>query len=198
MKKTTAIMMMLLIFAGLKAVSQESKPDYIKKKQQFCSAKITLLDKSVEKYALGGFAVDTIIVFPIQMIDNHPEIQIENGTRIAATSIKKIAIRIEKVRNAPGIYSNDSTHKKNSNDTFAAAFKKNKTNNVVGVVGDVLLESGGDPLGLAVGVLMLPIILPASLLLSQEKVYHINGKPKKLDRMEKEIAGKKSLNKYIL
>lgn len=198
MKKTKAIMMMLLIFTGLKAVSQESKPDYIKKKQQFCSAKITMLDKSVEKYAFGGFAVDTIIVFPIQLIDNHPEIQIEKGTRIAATSIKKIAIRLEKVRNAPGIYSNDSAHKKNSNDTFASTFKKNKTNNVVGVVGDVLLQSGGDPLGLAIGVLMLPIILPASLLLSREKVYHINGKPKKLDRMEKEIAGKKSLNKYIL
>ena len=198
MKKTTAFMMIIFIIANLTGTAQENNTGKVIRKQQFCSAKITMLDKSVEKYALGGFADDSIIVFPIQTVNKHPQIQVEKETRIAATSIKKIAIRIEKVRNAPGIYSNDSAHKKNSNDTIASAFKKNKTNNVVGVVGDVLLESGGDPLGLAVGVLMLPIILPVSLLLSQEKVYHINGKPKKLDRMEIKIAGKKSLNKYIL
>jgi hypothetical protein len=42
-----------------------------------------------------------------------------------------------------------------------------------------------------VGIVMLPILIPTSILLSQEKVYHINGKPAKLDRMEKELASKK-------
>jgi len=198
MKKITAIMMILLIIAGLKGISQERKPDRVKKKQQFCSVEITMLDKSVEKYALGGFIVDSIIVFPIQMIDKRLEIQAGRETRIAATSIKKIAIRIEKIRNAPSIYPNDSVYKEDLNDSITSTFKKNKTNEVVGSTGNVLLESGGDPLGLAAGILMLPIVIPTSILLSQEKVYHINGKLEKLDRMGKELTGKKSLIRNIL
>ena len=192
MKKINAIMMILSIIAGLRSESQENKPDSIRKKQKYCSAKITLLDKSVEKYALGGFADDSIIVFPIQIINNDPHILVEKETRIAATSIKKISIRIEKVKHSPDIYSNDSANKKEVNDAIAKKFKKNRTNEVIGGTGDLLLESGGDPLGLAVvGVFMLPILIPASILIGQVKVYPINGKPEKLDRMEKALTSRK-------
>ncbi len=195
MKKTTVFMMIIFIIANLTGTAQENNSGKVIRKQKFCSAKITMLDKSVEKYALGGFAVDTIIVFPIQMIDKHPQIQVERETRIAATSIKKIAIRIEKIRNAPGIYSNDSAHNKGANDAIGSAFKKNKTNETVGVIGDVLLETGGDPLGFALGVFMLPILIPISILSSQEKVYRINGKPEKLYRMEKKLTSRKHVTK---
>ena len=196
MKKTTTFMMMLIFIAGLRGESQENKPDSIRKKQKYCSAKITLLDKSVEKYALGGFADDSITVFPIQIINNDPHILVEKETRIAATSIKKIAIRIEKVKHSPDIYSNDSANKRGANDAITKKFKKNRTNEVVGSTGNLLLESGGDPLGLAVvGVFMLPILIPASFLIGQVKVYPINGKPEKLYRMEKELTSKKHLIK---
>jgi hypothetical protein len=166
MKKITAIMMSIFIISSLKSIAQESKTGNAIKKQQFCSAKITMLDKSVEKYALGGFANDSVIVFPIQMINKHPEIQIGKETRIAATSIKKIAISIEKVRNAPGIYSNDSTIKKGANDIVASAFKKNKGNEVIGDTGGLLSDMvTGGYTGVAVGIFMLPILIPASILL---------------------------------
>lgn len=191
MKKTTAIMMIICIIAGFKGISQESERGNVKKKQKFCSAKITMLDKSVEKYALGGFADDSIIVFPIQIINTDPQIQVERETRIAATDIKKIAIRIEKVRNAPGIYSNDSAHKKGSNDTIASAFKKIKSNDVAFNTGGLLLDMvEGGYSGLVLGTFMLPLLIPASILLSQEKVYHINGKTEKLDRMRKKLIRK--------
>lgn len=191
MKKITAIMMMLFIIAGLRGVSQESSPGNVKKKQKFCSAKITMMDKSVEKFALGGFSNDSIIVFPVQVINKHTKIQVERETRIAATSIKKIAIRIEKERNSPGIYSNDSPYKKGVNDSITSALKKIKSDEVVdNTLGSLSFFS--DPYSAVLGIMLLPLLIPAFLLMSNEKVYHIKGKQERLDLMKEKLIIKKS------
>lgn len=197
MKKITVSIMTSFIFFSIKAVSQENKPLHVIKKQQFCSAEITLMDKSVEKFALGGFSNDSIIVFPIQLINKHTKIQVERGTRIAATNIKKIAIRIEKVRNSPGIYFNDSTYKKGVNDSIASALKKIKSDEVVdNTLGSLSFFS--DPLSAVIGIALLPVLIPAFILISQEKVYHINGKQERLDLMMKKLTVKKSKTKKAL
>jgi hypothetical protein len=194
MKKITAIMVMLFIIGGLRSVSQESNPGNVKKKQKFCSAKITMLDKSVEKYALGGFADDSIIVFLIQRLNKHTKIQVERETRIAATSIKKIAIRIEKARNSPGIYSYDSINKQGANDSIVLALKKIKSGEVVdNTISSLILPS--DPFSAVLGLMQLSVLNTIFLLMSKQKVYHIKGKQERFDLMKENLTVKKSKSK---
>ena len=166
--------------------AQQNKQINIKK-QQFCSAEITSMDKSVEKFALGGFTGDSIIVYQLSTENGHLKIMLDRESRIPASKLKRVRISVETIRKSPEIFTNTNGFERQANRSYASNLQGTHAMNGVGnTLGFFAME----PVTLAAGFVLLPIIIPVAILTAKEKTYHINGQAKRLARMEKRLTKK--------
>lgn len=188
MKKMITIVITICQFIFLTAESQENKSEYIKKRQQFCSATITLMDNSIETFALHGFAGDSIVVFPISNTNTHLQILPDLEKRIAASNIKNVKIRVKKIKNSPELYSGNRQSRLKADSVSVSEIQGNTA--IDGVGKTFLNVASYSTEAVVVTVVFLPVIIPIAILTAKEKTYHINGQAKKLTRMERRLIKK--------
>lgn len=183
MKKTKAMLIIICQFILVMTNAQQSKQLNIKK-QQFCSAEITRMDRSVEKFALGGFTGDSIILYQLSRENGHRQILLDRESRIAASEVKRVRIHVETVRKSPDIFTKTNSFEEQTNRSYASNLQGT---HAMDGVGKTLGFFAADPVTLAAGIVLLPIIVPVAILTAKEKTYHINGNARRLKRIEKRI-----------
>ena len=186
MKRTKIMLIIICQFILTMTNAQQSKQLTIKK-QQFCSAEITRMDRSVEKFALGGFIGDSIIVYQLSRENGHLQILLNRESRIAASEVKRVRIHVETIRKSPDIFTKTNSFEEQSNRSYASNLRGT---HAMDGVGQTLGFFATEPVTLAAGIVLLPIIVPVAILTAKEKTYHINGQAKRLARMEKRLTKK--------
>ena len=187
MKKVTIIIITICHFILLTGNTQETKTGSVKKRQQYCSAEITMMDNSVEKFALGGFVSDSIVVFSLATENKHLQILLDHENKIPANRIKKVKISVETIKKSPEIFTKSTGFKQQANTRIASNIQGT---HAMDGVGNSLAFAAAEPATLIVGFILLPIIIPVAILTAREKTYHINGRAKRLERMEKRLTKK--------
>lgn len=186
MKKIATIIMIIFHLAGLTSKAQKKNHDIIRK-QQYCSAQITMMDKSVEKFALGGFIGDSIIVYELTNVNGHLQILLDRERRIPASELKRVKIAVEKIRKSPEIFTKSTGLQKHANTMLASNIQGT---HAIDGVGKAMAFSAQEPITLFAGIILLPVIIPVAILTAKEKTYHINGNAKRLERMERKLSRK--------
>jgi hypothetical protein len=187
MKKITTIIITICHFILLTGNAQETKTGSVKKRQQYCSAEITMMDNSVEKFALGGFVGDSIVVFSLAIENKHLQILPDQENKISANRIKKVKINVEIIKKSPEIFTKTLGFKQQANTISVSNIQGT---HAIDGVGKSLAFAASEPVTLLVGLILLPIIIPVAILTAKEKTYHINGRAKRLERMEKKLTKK--------
>ena len=187
MKKITTIIITICHFILLTGYAQETKTGPVKKRQQYCSAEITMMDNSVEKFALGGFVSDSIVVFSLATENKHLQILLDQENKIPANRIKKVKISVEIIKKSPEIFTKSTGFKQQANTMIASSIQGT---HAMDGVGKSLAFAASEPVTLVAAFILLPIIIPVAILTAKQKTYHINGRAIRLERMERRLTKK--------
>ena len=185
MKKNAFIVSIMIQLAIISPWAQDT--EFVKKNKslRFCAVKVTLMNDSVDRYALQGFSNDSMFVFPLDEEGDKKVVQLHKQTGINAAAIKKIYIKIDRQITLPKTA--DQVEYIAASGPFAKNVDRiNAGQEMTNFAYDQLLVFPGDPLtGLAsfgLGLLFGP----------NGKVYYIKGNEKKFVNMVKELTRTKN------
>lgn len=192
MKKNAFIVSIMIQLAIISPCAQVTESIKKNKSLRFCEVKVTLMNDSVDRYALQGFSNDSMFVFPLDEEGDKKVIQLDKQTSINAGAIKKIYIKIDRQITLP--QTTDQVEYATASDSFARKVKHvNTGQEMTNFVYDQLIVFPGDPLtgvaSLGLGLLFGP----------NGKVYYIKGNERKFANMVKELtrAKKRSVENKI-
>ena len=185
MKKNAFIVSIMIQLAIISPWAQDTGSVKKNRSPRFCAVKVTLMNDSVDRYALQGFSNDSMFVFPLDEEGDKKVVQLHKQTGIKAAAIKKIYIKIDRQITLP------QTTDQLESITAPASFGKNVNRINAGqetrnFAYDQLLVFPGDPItglaSLGLGLLFGP----------NGKVYYIKGNEKKFVNMVKELTRTKN------
>ena len=192
MKKNAFIVSIMIQLAIISPCAQVTESIKKNKSLRFCEVKVTLMNDSVDRYALQGFSNDSMFVFPLDEEGDKKVIQLDKQTSINAGAIKKIYIKIDRQITLP--QTTDQVEYATASDSFARNVKHvNTGQEMTNFAYDQLIVFPGDPLtglaSLGLGLLFGP----------NGKVYYIKGNERKFANMVKELtrAKKRSVENKI-
>ena len=185
MKKNAFIVSIMIQLAIISPCAQDTEPVKKNRSPRFCAVKVTLMNDSVDRYALHGFSNDSMFVFPIDEQGDKKVIQLHKQTSINAAAIKKIYIKIDRQITLPA--TPDQAAYITVPDSFASNVNRiNAGQEMTNFAYDQLIVFPGDPLtglaSLGLGLLFGP----------NGKVYYIKGNEKKFVNMVKELTRAKN------
>ena len=192
MKKNAFIVSIMIQLAIISPCAQDAESNKKNRSLRFCAVKVTLMNDSVDTYALHGFSNDSMFVFPLDEDGDKKVIQLDKQTSINAGAIKKIYIKIDRQITLPKTA--EQVEYITGTDSFAKNVNRiNAGQEITNFAYDQLIVFPGDPFtglaSLGLGLLFGP----------NGKVYYINGNERKFVNMVKELtrAKKKSVENIV-
>ena len=181
MKKNAFIVSIMIQLAIISPWAQDTGSVKKNRSPRFCAVKVTLMNDSVDRYALQGFSNDSMFVFPLDEEGDKKVIQLHKQTSIKAAAIKKIYIKID--REITLSKTVDQVASISASDSFARNVNRvNAGQEMRNFAYDQLIVFPGDPItglaSLGLGLLFGP----------NGKVYYIKGNEKKFVNMVEELT----------
>lgn len=181
MKKNILIVLITLQLAMISSWAQDTEIEKKNKQPRFCAVKVTLMNDSVDRYALHRFSNDSMFVFKLNEEDGKKEIQLHRQVGIKAEAIKRIYIKID--RKITLAKAADQVEYIKASDSFAKKVNRiNTGQEMTNLAYDQLFVFPGDPL---TGLVSFGLGL---IFGSNGKAYHIKGDQIKFNSMVKELT----------